>query len=444
MSGFGKTALGVFGGGVLLKGLDLAVDGLQALGGFVLDGVDKLDAYGDSLGRLDAMAAGLGKTATSVDLTRWGVDSGEAAASALAIAKMGKSLGLTDQELATTVPGFQKLAAQLASLGDGDPAAQAELLAKAMGGNAKAAKALGIQLPKGVSGMEAYAAIVAQLGPQLDQATAGQASLSDVGERWDATLANLQLQLAGFLDQLAPVASALLDALVPALQQLVQLVGPALSSAFGTLAETFAGFAEGGAAGYVGELLGTIASVAGKLGGFLVDRVVPVILDLANALGEALAPVLPLVEEAFAAWWPVLDQVFGFVEDVIVPILKTYVVPLLGELLKIAVKLIGALGQGVGGALKTLSGAFQKLLDWAKPVLDVLRNIASFGGDVLRNVGNVIGLSATPGGAPAASARSGVAVVNVYAGVGDPVQIGREVSRVLGAYSSRTGHLVVA
>ena len=98
------------------------------------------------------------------------------------------------------------MAAQLASLGDGDPVKQAELLAKALGGNAKAAKALGIALPKGADGPGGLrATLMAQLEPQLDKATAARRRLADVGERWDATLGNLQLQLAGFLEKLAPV-----------------------------------------------------------------------------------------------------------------------------------------------------------------------------------------------------------------------------------------------
>jgi hypothetical protein len=44
------------------------------------------------------------------------------------------------------------------------------------------------------------------------------------------------------------------------------------------------------------------------------------------------------------------------------------------------------------------------------------------------------------GSIPAASAASAV-VVNINTGVGDPVVIGREVSRVLGAYSTRSGHV---
>ena len=71
----------MFGGLAIAKGIGLAVDGIQALGNFALGGVDKLDALGDATARLDTLAKGLGDTATTADLTRFGVDKGEQAAS---------------------------------------------------------------------------------------------------------------------------------------------------------------------------------------------------------------------------------------------------------------------------------------------------------------------------------------------------------------------------
>src|SRR6188768_130268 len=147
LSTFGSTAAGVFGGLAIAKGVGLAVDGIQALGSFALGGVEKLDALGDSTARLDALAKGLGDTAAKADLSRFGVDKGEQAAAALAIAKVTKALGLTGKQTKQIVPNLDEMAAQLASLGDGNVAGQAELLAKALGGSSKAAKALGVQLP---------------------------------------------------------------------------------------------------------------------------------------------------------------------------------------------------------------------------------------------------------------------------------------------------------
>lgn len=448
LGGFGKTALGVFGGIAIAKGVGLAVDGIQALGNFALEGVEKLDAFGDATARLDTLAKGLGQTATEADLTKFGVDKGEQADAALAIAKTGKALGLTGKEVAGITPDLQKMAAQLASLGDGDPVKQSELLAKALAGNAKAAKALGIQLPKGATGLEAYAAIAAQLGPQLDKATSGQASLADVGDRWDATLANLQLQLAGFLDKLAPVISQLLDALLPALQKLVDDVGPLVAVLFENLAGALQGFVEGGGAQEVAAIFSTIASVVGKLAGFIVENVLPTILELAAAIATNLQPILPPLMEAFDALLPILERVWGFVQDVVVPLLVNFLLPVISKILTVIIKLAGAFLRVLGPAIDDISKAFDDLLDFLQPVLDVLGDILGAAGGALDVLSDLPFLSSAPasasaitraGGTVAGIRAGGGTTVVVNAGVGDPVAIGRMVAKYLGAYQLRGG-----
>jgi hypothetical protein len=436
----GTEVLGTFGGNLLTKGFDTLVGGLKSAAGWAMEGVDKLDGWGDAIARLEAQAAGLGDVIASIDLAKWGVDKTESAAAAAEIANMAKSLGLTDDELKSVTPAMTELAAKMASLGDGNPEAVAKQLAAALKGSTKAAGALGVELPKGAKGLEAYTAIMAQLGPQIDQATSGTRSLADVGATWDATLTDLQLELAGYLDTLAPVISAMMDALLPAFRELVGVVGPALAAVFGSISEALSGMAEGGAAQYVTDLLRGILKVAKALGTFLFERVVPVFLELANAIGEALAPVLPIVEEAFAAWMPVLSQVWGFVESVIVPLLTRYVIPALGKVLEVVATLAKALGGALSGALSGISRGFDRLMGFIRPVIDALRKVADLAGSVGGKLGSIslpFGIGKSSG-----AGRSGGIVVNVTAGIGDPVSIGREVSRVLGAYSSRSGHMV--
>ncbi len=444
LQGFGKTALGVFGGIALAKGVGLAIDGIQKLGGFALGGVEKLDALGDATARLDTLAKGLGKTATAADLSRFGVDKGEQADSALAIAKTGKALGLTGKQVSKITPNLQEMAAQLASLGDGDPVKQAELLAKALAGNAKAAKALGIVLPKGAKGLDAYAAIAKQLGPQLDKATGGQASLADVGERWDATLANLQIQLGGMLDKLAPVISALLDSLLPALQTLVEDVGPLVADLFTGLSEALAGFLEDGGAQTVADIFGSIADVLGKLAAFIAENVVPIFLELAGAIGKELGPIMAELGPTIDAILPVLQTVFGFVADVIVPLLVTYVIPLIGALVRLFLAIAKAVAGPLNAALKGLGDVFQDVLDWIAPVLDALRTLGDLAGKGLGAIGDIVPWSTSApassrSGAPTAGLQSGGMHVTIQTGVGDPVAIGRAVARYLGSYQLRGG-----
>lgn len=440
MSSFGKTAAGVFGGLAIAKGIGLAVDGIQALGNFALGGVEKLDALGDATARLDTLAKGLGKTATAADLSRFGVDKGEQADSALAIAKTGKALGLTGKQVAKITPNLQEMAAQLASLGDGDPVKQAELLAKALGGNAKAAKQLGVALPKGATGIQAYKALMASLAPQLDKATAGQASLADVGERWDATLANLQLQLAGFLEKLAPVVSSLLDALLPALQRLVDDVGPQVADFFAGLSAAVQSFLEGGGAQTIAGVFGTIADTLGKVATFVADFVVPALLELAAAIGKEVGPLVEKLAAVFDDLLPVLERVWGFIGDVVVPLLVQYVVPFIAKLLDIVLTLSGAFLKQLGPAIDKLADDFENLLDFLKPVFDWLSSIADIAGSVIGQLGNIHipGINAATSSTGPSTMAAPVSVT-INAGVGDPVAIGKVVARVLGSYQLRGG-----
>ena len=446
LGSFGKTAAGVFGGLAIAKGVGLAVDGIQALGNFALGGVDKLDALGDSMARLDGLAKGLGKTATKADLTKYGVDKTEQAAGALAIAKTGKALGLTAKEVKGMTPELALMGAQLASLGDGDPEKQAALLAKALGGSTKAAKELGVALPAGVGPMKAYRILTEQLAPKLEKATSGTASLADVGDRWDATMGNLQLQLAGFLEKLAPVISALLDQLLPALGKLVDDVGPLVEDLFGSLAEAMTGFLESGGAQAISDIFGAIAGIFAKLASFVMENVVPAFLELAGAIAEELGPIFEKLSDVVDDLFPVLETVWGFIGDTVVPLLTQYVIPLVGDLVTLFLDLVSAISGPLNTALNGLGDLFSKLLDWIRPVLDMLGNLANLAGDVIGNIGGIIGIGqsapAAAGrgrGAPGAVGLSAGIHITVQTGVGDPVAIGRTVARYLGAYTVRGG-----
>jgi hypothetical protein len=456
LDGFGKTALGVFGGLAIAKGVGLAVDGIKALGGFAMEGVEKLDALGDSVARLDGLAKGLGDAVTAADLTKFGVDKGEAAAAALALAKTGKSLKLTDKQLASATPKLTEMAAQLASLGDGDPEKQAELLAKALGGSAKAAKALGVVLPKGkdVTPMETYAALVEQLAPQLDEATSGTASLADVGDRWDATLANIQLELAGFLEQLAPVVSTLMDVLMPLLKEFVDTVGPLVAGVFAAIGEAVSGFLAGGSGAAMADVFGSIMSVLEKVGTFIAETVIPTLLNLATAIGEQLAPLLPPIRELFAALMPVIDALFPVLERVwmmisanLVPVIKV-LLPIVVAILGIIIKLATALLRVLAPALDAAVALFDDLVAALKPVFTWLDNILDIAGDVVGKLNSIklpslpFSLAApAPASFAAGPAQLAAPAINVtiQTGVGDPVAIGRTVARYLDAWTQRGG-----
>jgi hypothetical protein len=288
--------------------------------------------------------------------------------------------------------------------------------------------------------MAALSALSAQLAPQLDAATSGTASLADVGERWDATLANLQLELAGYLDQLAPVISTMLDRLLPVLRELADKVGPVVAQVIGAITRAFGTFLASGGASNVATLLAKVGAVASQLAAFVGERVLPVVAQLAGALVKALGPALAAAADAFSEWMPVLSQVWGFLERTVVPILTRYVIPALGTILTLAAQLAGALGGALAGALRTISSLFDRLLDWLSPLLSGLRELAKLAGSVGGALGGFLGVRTSRAAAPAGVTRSAGALragstVNVYVSGGSPTAVVDAIRR----YTQTTG-----
>jgi phage-related protein len=439
MSSFQSVALGTFAGGLITKGFDLAVSGAKALGKFVLDGVDKLDDMGDALALIETRAKGLSGVVAGMDLTTWGVDKAETAAAAASIAAMSDALALTDAQLHTVVPGMTELAAKLSSLGQGSPEQVADQLAKALSGSARAAKELGIELPKGAKGMDAYNAIMGQLGPKAAAATAGTKSLSDVSATWDAMLANLQLELAGYLDELAPVIAAMLEKLLPVLRELANKVGPAVRAIIGAISRAFTAFVSGGGVQASSSVLRTLAGVARQLADFFGNKVLPTLARVASALGTALAPVVKAAAAAFRDWLPVLNTVWGFLERYIVPILINKLIPMLGRVLTVVAQVAGAIGRTLGAALSTAANLFGRLLNAIQPILNALSRLwdlaKKVGSSLSGALGGILGRSSGSGRSGRSLVGSRAGVVNVYVNGGDP----QAVVAAIRSYGSTSG-----
>lgn len=449
MKGFGATALGVFGGNLLTKGFDLAIDAARGFFDFAKGGIDIVDKLGDSVALLDAQAAGLGKAVDKVDLSKWGVDRAEAADAAVAIANTGKSLGLTGDELTKVVPDMTALVAKYSALRDLDPATSAALFAQALKGSSKAAAKLGVELPKGAKGLEAYDAILAQLGPKLDDATGGSRSAADAFASWDAFTKNLQIELGGMLDQLAPVIDALVTALMPILRELVATVAPAVSAAIGAIAAAFTDLLEGGGLAGASDTIGKIAAVFSRMGAFIFDKLVPAFMELAGAIGKELGPIVDELSVTFEKLMPLIEAIWSILAVTLVPFLRDILIPIVGKLITLFLKLVGIFADVLTAAIKTAMSWLGKLGDVLRPILDTLGKVAGLIGDVGGAIGGIIphaaALSAPAG--PASSTRmlgatAGAGVnVSIHVGVGDPVAIGRQLAQVLNAYGLRGGRV---
>jgi hypothetical protein len=449
MKGFGTTALGVFGGNLLTKGFDVAADAVKGFFDFAKGGIEIVDKLGDSVALLDAQAAGLGKAVDKVDLSKWGVDRSEAAASALAIANTGKSLGLTGGELKKVVPDLTELVAQYSALRDEDPATSAATFAQALKGSSKAAAKLGVELPKGAKGLEAYDAILAQLGPKLDAATSSGRGVADTWASWDAMTKNLQIELGGMLDELAPVIDALMQALMPILRELITTVGPAVKDALSGIATAFTELVTGGGMTGTADTVGKIASIFSRIGAFVFDKLLPAFAELAGAVGKELGPIFDELSTTFSKLMPLIEAVWSILAVTLVPFLRDILIPIVGKLVTLFLKLVGIFADLLTAAIKTAMDWLGKLGDVLRPILDTLGKVAGLIGDVGGAIGGIIphaaSLSAPAG--PTATTRLGATAggggvsVSISVGVGDPVAIGRQLTQVLNAYGLRGGRL---
>jgi hypothetical protein len=450
MKGFGTTALGVFGGNLLTKGFDLAADGIRSAFDFAKGGLELTDKLGDSLALLDAKAAGLGKTVDKVDLSKWGVDRVEAADAAVAIANTAKSLGLTDKQLTKVVPDMTELVAQYSALRDEDPATSAATFAAALKGSAKAAAKLGVQLPKGAKGFDAYSAILAQLGPQLDKATTGSRGVADGMASWDAMTKNLQVELGDMLDKLAPVIDALMTALMPVLRELIDTVGPQVAAVVDAIAGAFTSWIESGGMQTASDTLGSIGAVLSKIAGFVFDKLLPAFAELGGAIAKELGPTLDTLSDTFDDLMPLIEAVWSILERTLLPFLRDIFIPVVAELVRLFLRLVGIFATSLTAAIKVAMDWLGKLGDALRPVLDALGKVGGFLGDVGGAIGGIVPHVAPA--APASSSRSvgataaggGGINVSIRVGVGDPVAIGRQLATVLNAYGLRGGRITAS
>jgi hypothetical protein len=439
INGFGGTLRRVFNERIIGGALNLAADAIRGAFDFAQTGTDQFDALGDSLALIDKNAKGLASTVSSLDLTKLGFDKVETAVAAEDISATAKALGLSADEAKKLTPLLLEGAAAYSSLTGKDAKTAGDLFAKALGGSAKAAKELGVEFKKGMTPAQRTQAIMAKWGPLAEEAANGTRSLADEQATLDAKMSDLSTSVGGFLDQaLQPLIAGLVNDLFPALQAFWAEHGPAIMDAFNS-----------------------IAGVIGTIAGFIVDELVPVLLDLWGVFAEK---VLPKIQAFYALIWeklqPVLETLWGFFKTTAVPFLKDTFLPILGQLFdaffKVAEFVAGAFTvafDAVKTTIDILADAIGGVLDaWEDFVHFVQHNPIS---DLIGGAGDIIGgrsgvaptFAATGGLAPLAATRSsgaaaapgGAPNITINMGVGDPVAIGRQVARVLSAYRSRGG-----
>jgi phage-related protein len=446
VNGFGGTFKRTFNtivAGGLFGAIDTAVRNTFS---FAQSGTKQFDALGDSLTLVDANVKGLSKTVEGLDLTKLGFDKLETSKAAVTITGMAKALGLTGKATKKMTPGLLTAAAAFSALTGKDPATAADTIAKALGGSAKAAKALGIEFKKGETPAQRYADIMKKFGPLAKDAADGTRTLTDEQDTLDAKMADLSTTLGGFVnDALLPIVTALNNNVLPAFAGLatfiktsllpfLALVGDTIGAGLAPFAPAIQGIADafGSVPTNVLDSLTTFfkwmkangkvtTAILGALGAVVLLSVVPPFVAWAAATVIALAPLVLLVA-AVAGLILLLDQT-----GQLAPVLQTLSDIFNDTLLPAVQQVANWFSQNLPGAIataadffnNTLLPAIQSVADWIS--VNLAPRIAFIAGWLGDNLPKAIGVAAQFFNdvlIPALQAVAGFIVNNVLPAVG--------------------------
>ncbi len=226
--------------GGLIKKIGIGLVALKAggeLADFLGDSVQEADRLEDATTRLNLQ---LGKLAGNLIagaggdfFLSMGLSPQDVLEMEARFADLGTAIGLTDTELASTAESVTATAAALALLRDEEPDTLLDLISKAAGGSAKAAKELGVTLLEGATAGEQLTNIMGQLKPTLDEVTGSTGDLERRQGELQARVEKLQGELGGPLtDALSGVLGFILDEIdaIPGAVQGWQNLGAAIEN----------------------------------------------------------------------------------------------------------------------------------------------------------------------------------------------------------------------
>lgn len=227
--------------GGLLKSAGKAFLGAKLVGegfDFIQGALAESDRLGDALARLNGQI-GEADTAKLDAISTGFADLGLSRQDVLELsanfADLATSIGLTDDQITTFAPGVATAAGALALLREEDPATLMDLIGKAAGGSAKAAKELGVTLDSNLTPAQQLDSILAQLAPTVDQVTGGSKDLEGqqkkLGAQWETLTGQVGQMVEGPLTDLLGFINDEIAALPHAIEGF-QMLGNAIFNAF--------------------------------------------------------------------------------------------------------------------------------------------------------------------------------------------------------------------
>lgn len=238
---------------------------------FLQDSLGEADRLGDAMQRLEGsltpeFAKMLEDTAAGFsDLGQSKQDILELEAN---FTDMGKALGLTNPMIVDLAANAASAASALALVKDEDPSTLLDQIAKAMGGNAKAAKALGVELIDTKDPAVQFRNIMSQLAPTLDSVTSGGKDVEQqqkkLGAQWETLQANVGQLVEGPLTDLLSFINDEIEALPHAIAGF-QMLGRVIVNAFENALSPLARLND--ALGDLGDTLRSLPVVGNIFGG---------------------------------------------------------------------------------------------------------------------------------------------------------------------------------
>lgn len=175
-----------------------------AAAGFIGDSIDEYDRLSDATFNLQTQLGTLaGPLIESAEgFERIGASKQDMIEMEARFADIATATGIADTEIAQFADDAAATAAAMGLLSDKDPSETLDLIAKAAGGSAKAAKELGVSLLDGVDPATQLKNILEQLKPKLDAASTGTMDLEQHQKAMEARIETLQAKIG---EQLNPV-----------------------------------------------------------------------------------------------------------------------------------------------------------------------------------------------------------------------------------------------
>ena len=367
--------------GTGMKGLAVAglAAGAAAAAGLAVVGKQAIDTASD-----------LNETATKVDqlfgpagsaqIKEWSQTTSEtmgqsalAAQNAAAdFAIFGKVAGLAGQDLVDFSKDNTKLASDLSSFFNTEPAEAAQAIASALRGESEPMRKYGVIINDAAL-KQAY---FKETGEKVTGTLTGQQKALAANRLiWDQTkdaqddfaktsdgLANSQRTLAATLEDVKGVVG---QGLLPAVTTIVQAIGPLAKELQEPLAQIASVIGEQLASAFetIAPLLKPFAEALTSLGG----SVLSALIGAVKALIPALIPLLDIFAKVGQRLGPLLEKVLGKVAEVLTKVLSA-VVPVIGALLDLIFEILEPLWPLV----EIVVDVFMMLVDALKPLLDAV------------------------------------------------------------------------